>query len=367
MFQSMNKSRLIMAGGTLTCAMGIGVLMQMPMSDAAPEDMTPVQAASVVTTPTQSEKTATDEIPAVNAASATGYTPGATGAGADEIDLATLGDITLTRADPEPPMTAPEPATLPSRPLAAQSANANDMDMPDLPTEEGAPGFACDMDMTAVPAAAALVAVELSAPCMANARFTLHHNGMMITGVTDAAGQWQADIPALARQAMFIVAFSNDEGAVATAEVPDLADFDRYVVQWTGESGLQIHAREYGSQYGQDGHVWYKAAQSADTAANGEGGFLLRLGEADLEAAQMAEIYSFPTAGAQRDGEVQISLESEITRANCGRDIEAQALIKTADGAIGARDLKLAIPDCNAVGDFLVLKNLYQDLKIAAN
>ena len=62
-----------------------------------------------------------------------------------------------------------------------------------------------------------------------------------------------------------------------------------------------------------------------------------------------------------------MSVEAEITQANCGRDVEAQSIQKTADGELKTQDLVLAMPDCNTVGDFLVLKNLLNDLKIAGN
>ena len=38
----------------------------------------------------------------------------------------------------------------------------------------------------------------------------------------------------------------------------------------------------------------------------------------------------------------------------------------TATPLLRVRDLSLSIPACDGVGDFLVLKNLVEDLKIAA-
>lgn len=356
MFKAISKSRLITIGGTLACALGVGVLMQRSVSDAAPVETPKLQAAQVAVAPLLAQDAVSPEPADVQS----GTVPAA-----EEPRALALESITLTRAEPLPPAAAPQPEPLPEALVAIETTARGGAQLTELPSEEAAPAFACEMDMTATPQKAALVQLQLSAPCMVNERFTLHHNGMMITGATDDAGHWQADIPALSEKALFIVAFTNGDGAVATADVPLMAEYDRYVVQWKGYSGLQIHALEYGADYGQDGHVWYKEHRNADVALRGEGGFILRLGEAGMDDALMAEIYSFPSGHAQRSGDVQISLESEITRGNCGRDVEAQALIKTADGSIGARDLKLAIPECNAVGDFIVLKNLYEDLKIA--
>ena len=404
MLKSMNKSRLITAGGTLACALGVGVLMQMSVPDAPAIETPKLQTAQVAVAPLLTQETekpepkvahhgagpvldpglATDggvdlmtaaesDLPIVDnvvvtSKTMTGYAPqsGAPHKVEEPRELA-LEAITLTRADALPPATAPQPDPLPGVPVAVKASTRGDMQVTDLPTEDAAPAFSCEMEMNATPKEAALVNVRLTAPCMENERFTLHHNGMMITGATDDAGRWQADIPALSENALFIAAFTNGDGAVATADVPLLADYDRYVVQWKGYSGLQIHALEYGADYGQTGHVWHKEHRNPDVALRGEGGFILRLGKEGMDDALMAEVYSFPSGHAQRSGNVQVSLESEITQNNCGADVEAQALIKTADGSIGARDLKLAMPECNTVGDFIVLKNLYEDLKIAAN
>lgn len=393
MSKSMTKSRLIMMGGTLGCALGIGVLMQMTVSDPAPGTgkSVPLQAASVAATPllpagSDAPNDGADNADAGNEAEADAAASGLADAVIDGTsapaetnrDVAAndpknsaqgvdLGTASLTRADPRMPVAAPQPDVLSDTPVALTVATLDDTPSTETLREDPVPGFACEIEMTARPGPAAVVDLDLSAPCMMNERFTLHHNGLMITGVTDDAGTWQAGIPALSSQALFIVAFPNGEGTIANAEVEALAGYDRYVVQWKGQSGMQIHALEYGADYGEEGHVWYDTARDADTAMRGDGGFLVRLGEPGMDDALHAEVYSFPSGGAHRDGEVKINLETEITQANCGRDIEAQALIKSTDGMLGARDLNLAMPDCNAVGDFLVLKNLYEDLKIARN
>jgi hypothetical protein len=55
-----------------------------------------------------------------------------------------------------------------------------------------------------------------------------------------------------------------------------------------------------------------------------------------------------------------------VTDRNCGRDISAQSLEMRASGGLRTRELELSIPNCTALGDFLVLNNLMDDLKIAA-
>lgn len=283
----------------------------------------------------------------------------------DEQAALLLTAITHTSSLPSAPDEAMAPVDLSVPPM--QLAALDVAPVASLPREEAAPAFACDYAMTATPAAAAMVTLEVSVPCMPNERFTMHHNGMLFTDATDAAGKRTLTVPALSEKPVFILAFASGEGAVASAEVTSFEYYDRVVVQWKGHGGLQVHALEYGSDYQGAGHVWYGAARDVSDAASGAGGFLTRLGAADMAEAQIAEVYSFPTGLAARDGEVDLSVEVEITTENCGRHIEAQSIQISGGGQPRVQNLALTIPDCDAVGDFLVLKNMLNDLKIAHN
>lgn len=323
--------RIITVGGTLFCAWGIGYLMQSNAQEAAqePEDLSVPEVVMMPLEPKHEPKLK-------------------------------VSDITLTSA-----LSAPDPVFLPDAPVILASLTEDALIL-SLPEEETAPTFACSYDVAAVPAAAAMVTLTVDAPCMANDRFTVHHNGMMFTDVTDDEGKRVLSVPALASDAVYIVSFSNGDGAVATTSVTSVEYYDRVVVQWTGNSGLQLHALEYGANYAEDGHVWAGDAGDMATAARGEGGFVARFGE-DLTGALQAEVYSFPSGTTARAGQVALSLEAEVTQANCGRDIEAQTIQMTGNGDLKVQDVVLAMPDCSAVGDFLVLKNLLNDLKIARN
>jgi hypothetical protein len=281
-----------------------------------------------------------------------------------------LSEVTLTSALPELPPAAPQPMSLPDRPLdAAAFVTASFEQTPalDLPVEQAPPGFDCDLTLTAVPTAAAMVDLALDAPCLPNESFTLHHQGMMFTEVTDAEGQWKMTVPALAENALYIAAFGNGEGALVNVDVTSVSYYDRLVVQWSGHSGLQIHAREYGASYGDDGHVWADAARDMSVAASGKGGFITRLGTPDAGSGRMAEIYTFPSAIAIQPGEVTLSVEAEVTAETCGRDIDAQTIAILQGNTPTVQEIALAMPQCDATGDFLVLKNIVNDLKIARN
>ena len=142
--------------------------------------------------------------------------------------------------------------------------------------------------------------------------------------------------------------------------------FDRAVVQIQGITGISLHAREYAAEYGTKGHIWNGAPGSVADAAIGDGGFVLQLGDSSLGNPITAEVYTFPTAIMSVDGDVRLSVDIEITEENCGQDIEAQTLQTSDDGRIKVQNLDMSLPDCNAVGDFLVLNNLVKNLKVTS-
>lgn len=226
---------------------------------------------------------------------------------------------------------------------------------------------ACDITAEARPGEAAMVQLRLSAPCLPNERVTMHHHGMMFTETTSSDGTLDLIVPALARDAVFILAFPNGDGAVAQTRVEEVGDFDRVVLQWKGDTGFHLHAREFGADYDAEGHVWAGAPRDMSAAAEGTGGFLTRHGDPAASDALRAEVYTFPARAASRAGNVDLTVETMVDRANCGLEIEAQSLEMTAGGAIRSRDLTLAVPECDAAGSFLVLNNLVQDLKVARN
>lgn len=227
------------------------------------------------------------------------------------------------------------------------------------------PAPACDITAEAHAAAAAMVNLRLDASCLPNERVTVHHNGMIFTETTDSNGALNTTVPALAQDAMFILAFGNGDGAVAQVKVEELIDYDRAVLQWKGNAGFEIHAREFGANYGDTGHHWKEAPGELADAVTGRSGVLTRHGDSTAADPLLAEVYTFPKAESLRAGSVALSVETEITQANCGIEAEAQSLQLQDDGQIKTQDLILSVPECDAVGGFLVLNNLLEDLKVA--
>ncbi|WP_109313770.1 hypothetical protein [Ruegeria sp. AU67] len=209
-----------------------------------------------------------------------------------------------------------------------------------------------------VPGAAARLTVK--APCHGNERIEIHHSGLTVTQRTDKNGALDLTIPALSEYAIFLISVDDQTGTVATTHIPDLANYNRIALQWQGETDLQIHALEFGASYGTAGHV------SSNPDAKGAGK-VVHLGQQAFGDAQNIEIYSFPAGETSQTGSIELTVEAEVTEANCGRDLAVQSLELRGDRRLRSRDLTLPMPDCTRAGDFLVLNNLLQDLTIAAN
>ncbi|CUH79251.1 hypothetical protein [Tropicibacter naphthalenivorans] len=289
------------------------------------------------------------------------------------VEVSAITDTSSALRAPKLAPQAPEGETL-ERIIAPE-----ELDLGNLPDNFGQPAKAlapapqpapetasCDISMTATPTAGAQVDLTLSAPCNGAERVTFHHQGIMFTETMPADGDLTLRVPAIAERAIFIASFGNGDGATASADVTSLPFYDRVVVQWKGDAGLQLHAREFDADYFSDGHIWSDASGDLAAAARGEGGFLTRLGQKDAPDALIAEVYSFPSGTAKTPGEIILTVEAEITATNCQKAVSAQTLEIRGDAGLRVRDLDLQMPSCDSVGDFLVLKNLVEDLKIAA-
>jgi len=260
----------------------------------------------------------------------------------------------------------PGPLAQPEAPRLLAALEAEPAPDAPLAQPEPVPELACQPGLTATPLPEAMVALTLTAPCAPDSMVTLHHQGMMFTALTDATGGLQVTVPALVAGAMFIADLGDGAGAVAVADVPEAAQIDRAVLLWQGLDGLMIHAREFGAGYGAPGHVWSGAPGNAQAAQAGEGGFLIRLGDPAIADGMMAEVYTYPSFQTRRSGTVVLTVEAEVTAGNCGRDVSAQAIQMSPGGPPFAADLTMTLPDCDALGEILVLNNMLMDLTLAA-
>ncbi len=373
--------RILTIVGTLFTALAAGFMMQYIMESPDERAARGVQVASIAEAANQ--QTVTDavaddailaETPVLDDALSADLSepeqPGlekkAEGAPESPAPTNTEQKVESVVETPSPPAIAPQPEALPEEPVQVAALDDTPVN-PALPREEPAPAFECETKVVALTSAGAMVELLIDTDCHRNSGFTVHHNGMMVSGMTDDDGLAAVMLPALTENAVYMVTFPGDDTVVANAEVTSVVDYDRAIVQWSAYDGLQVHALEYGATYQEPGHVWSGAMGEMASAAKGEGGFMMRIGTPTPLSNHMVEVYTFPTGMALREGTVDLSLEAVVTEANCGRDLEAQVIQKSGDTPMTVRELTLAMPDCDAIGDFLVLNNMFDDLNIARN
>ncbi len=267
------------------------------------------------------------------------------------------------------------PEFAPVQPDLPETGNLSDRmsETPDTPMtapEDGQAvsqfGLPCGLSVTASAAPAAMVALDIMDPCQPNARVLVGHSGLTIVEATDGVGLLTLDIPAFESPAFFTVQIGDTE-ETALVTIPDLTDYDRVAVAWEDTRDLELHAMEFGATYGEPGHIWQENAGDLTRAIDGEGGFLTQLGSDEIADPMMAQVYSFPRDTLAGRGAVRLSIEAPINTRNCGEATMARTLETAQDGPVEVTELTFTLPECDAVGDYLVLQNLLQDLRVASN
>lgn len=337
------------AVGTLVCALGIGFVMQ--STDTASQRYgSPLDSRPASTTPIATNADTQIDVEAH----------------ADtvmEVERITLTSAQSTvydgaQAQKEEPASEPKTAAIGAlKPSTIVSSVDALMDKDED----------CGVKAAASPREAAFVRLDVMSSCRRDAPLTIHHNGMMFTGKTDAQGALSMSVPALSQSAVFIVSFADGDGAVAHTHVSDLDQIRRVVLQWEGHAGFELHAREFGADYGETGHVWNGSQSILSRVMSGKGGILTALGHAASDTPLFAEVYSFPAGRTAQDGDVDLSVEAAVTETNCGKAVEAQTLEWDRSFKLRTQNLTVNIPPCESVGDYLVLNNVLDNLKVASN
>ncbi|WP_299956028.1 hypothetical protein [uncultured Roseobacter sp.] len=339
------KKEIMTAAGTLACAVGIGFVMQ--SGEAAKLRYGPASPPA--------ENLQVRNVPPPDIIEV----PGAMVFEAEPV--LDINGIVLTSAGVEAPLNAQAL----NEPVLIYASAASPLYQPVAP--ESHPKHICPVKLSATTSAAAMVRLSLTAPCMQNERVTVRHEGLEFTETTSAFGGLDMTVPALAEDAAFGITFVNGYTAHAKAKVPSVKLYDRVAVQWEGNNVVQLHVREFGAHYGEDGHVWAGAPRDISSVADGSDGFLTRHGDRAAHNARMTEVYTAPAETAQTEGAIEISIETEVTPANCGREIEATALKLMGGSTLLTGTVSLYVPGCSTVGNFLVLNNPLEDLTVAAN
>ena len=215
----------------------------------------------------------------------------------------------------------------------------------------------CPLDLALDAQPAAMIGIVVLAPCHADERIVLRHAGLAVTAKLGADGTLAMAMPALLSDALVEVMFADGNTIDGQLDLPEAANLRRFGVQWQGSEAFVVHGLQNGADYSQPGDI------SPTNPGRPGDGLLTVLGDGTVEVPLLAQVYTFPSAPGV-DGEVVI--EALVTKGTCGHDLIAETIASGA-GRVEITDLTLAMPDCSGVGDFLVLKNLGADMKIAAN
>ncbi|MBC2836215.1 hypothetical protein [Paragemmobacter straminiformis] len=206
----------------------------------------------------------------------------------------------------------------------------------------------CAISLEAFAEEGAMIGITLLAPCRADARVVLQHGGLAVAQKTLATGSLFTALPAMEAKGEIEARFDDGTVLKAAAPVPELAGLRRIAVQWQKADRFALNGFERGADYGEAGHK---------TALNGG---VLALGDPSATPAMLAEVYTFPDPEDAR-----VTIEAEVTPDVCGRELMGETILSQA-GAAQVQDLTLAMPECDALGGFVVLNNPLADMTLAA-
>lgn len=281
----------------------------------------------------------------------------------------------LTKAQASAEQTMERTAGKVTQPLAAATASVTANKMPSLPSDpEPAAALApalirkienlqptqaiiaapdCSVKVDAMPLAGAIVTLDIAAPCDGAARADVFQGDLQIAIVLDADGMAQVEMPALSAMATIAVAVADRDPVSLVTPVTDMADYARTVLYWENDAGLELHAFEGDADYGTNGHIAPETPHNIARVLSGNGGYLVTLGDATLDDARMALVYTAPASQA-----VDISIEAPVLAKNCGQNIFA-GTIRTVPGITPVvQGLTFNMPGCEAEGEFVMLGDL---------
>ena len=199
----------------------------------------------------------------------------------------------------------------------------------------------CDPELQVSETPSGHIHVALLAPCYASSPIKIQFNDLVADDTTDATGFWEARLPPLGERTHISV------------------NVDRYLLQDTFVLDTLIDQRLVILAW--DGSQTFRIKTDVPVAERSDANALIsRLGDG---SGASLEVMSFPKNGAS--GTVRLSVEAEVTRANCDRTIKTVAFQTGYLGALRKTDIEYTMPDCDRVGDVVLLQNLFRDMTLA--
>lgn len=262
-----------------------------------------------------------------------------------------VADLAPIRAVDSVEQTQATSAAPTSAPVAAP-VRAAEMSEAEIPVATAATD--CTVTVDAMALAGALIGLDVRAPCDAGARVDFFLGDLRVAETLDEMGQGQVTLPALSRTSTVATVVEGRAPVSLLAKVSDIASYNRAILHWQGDMGLELHAFETETaDYGTDGHIAPDRPANIARALSGNGGYLMALGNASLEGASVALVYTAPA-----DKSVEISIEAPVTAANCTHDIYAGTIQVTPGSAPLGQEMTLTMPACDAIGEYVMLGSI---------
>lgn len=236
---------------------------------------------------------------------------------------------------------------------------------PDAATPSlGAFGLPSGLVVTASAMPGAMVALDVMDPCSPDTDLTISHAGLRFGARTDKMGLLTIDLPALETPAFVTVQTADGAEAMAMAGLPDLGAYLRVAILWEGDLGLELHAFAQGADFGMPGHIWHENPGDLAATMQGGDGVLTDLGGPHGTKSLRAQVL---TMARSRAAGTRIALDIPIKPETCGLPLAAEAVQQTETGALVGQAISVTLPGCDAVGDFLVLQNLFDAPRLRSN
>ncbi|MEM6407632.1 MAG: hypothetical protein AAF700_04360 [Pseudomonadota bacterium] len=253
--------------------------------------------------------------------------------------------LSLTIRAPLPKMENPLPS------LPATPAGLRLLPLTALPADEGslrpiivkqtvlnAFGLPCGETLRVTAGAAALLKVEITAPCRPHAAVTIEHAGLRFEDALSYAGVLEFVIPALEESGTVTARLGQDTALTQADPVEDLSQFTRIAIGWDAGHAMEILA---------DAPAHLPVT-------------VLRFGpNKDLH------ILSHHRDPGHKPGVIRLALARMIEVETCASGAEGSVLKLLPDLPPQRYKLKLAAPGCAHLGEMFLLKNILQDLKLA--
>ena len=254
----------------------------------------------------------------------------------------TITGFELVRAEQATPVTVPQAA------YNALHISSAEMD--------------CALNLTAKSLRGARVQLAVIAPCHKNKTITITHAGLRFNEIVDGKGKITIIIPVLSDPATIEVSFADGTSKSISAPAKDLSSLQRSGIAWSGQADLQLRVDESYIKASKNTQITAKNTRSYKQSYLQGGGYITTLGNTDVENGGFVQIYSIEnTQSVFVDFNVVLHDPSHI----CNTRLMINTVRYSAAFEAQITRKNIAIRNCSAQNENMVLKNTLRDLIVA--